>query len=169
VVVEEAAEGGDDLAAGDEDAADVVAGDEVEVALAVADLDVAEAVPFLGWGPEGFGDEQVLGGGDGDLSSAGAEDLSGDAEEVAGVEGGEAAVALLAEEVEAEEELEAAGAVVEVGEGGLAVAAESGEPAGDADLGSFQGGERGVDLGGEVGAVEAGDEEGVAAGGAKLG
>ena len=47
-LVQEPADGGDDAGALDEDLARVVVDDEVEVALAVAGLDVGEAVELLG-------------------------------------------------------------------------------------------------------------------------
>ena len=58
-LVQEAADGGDDAAADLKDVAHLRVGDEVEVALAVAHLDVLEAVPLLGQRLQGLGEHRV--------------------------------------------------------------------------------------------------------------
>ena len=61
-LVEEAADGGDDAGALDEDLARIVVDDGVEVALAVARLDVGQAVELLGQRAQRLGEELPGGG-----------------------------------------------------------------------------------------------------------
>ncbi len=72
-LVQEAADGGDDAAAQAEEVSHLGVGDEVEVALAVADLDVLQAVPLLGRRAEGLGENGVAVGLDRGLAGAGGE------------------------------------------------------------------------------------------------
>ena len=55
------AHGAEDLGALDEDVADFEVGEEVDVALAVAQFDVGQAVEFLGQGEHGLGEEGECG------------------------------------------------------------------------------------------------------------
>ncbi len=85
-VVEEVAHGAEHLGALDEDVAAVEVHEEVDIALAVAELDVGQAVVLLRQGKHGLGEE-----GDafrrGRLARrAGAEEIAGDADVVAEVE-----------------------------------------------------------------------------------
>ena len=70
----------------DEDFAGVEIGEEVHVALAVAEFDVGEAVIFLRQGEHGLGEEGERLDVDGELAGAGAEEVAGDADVVAHVE-----------------------------------------------------------------------------------
>ena len=107
--------------------------DQIEVALTVADFDVAQAVPFLGEGAERLGEESQFGNLYRHLPGTGANQRSGRAHQVAQIEVAQPAVGLFAEGIGAKEQLHAAGAVAEVGEGGLAVAAEGQQASRDAD------------------------------------
>ena len=172
-LVQEAADGGDDAAAELEDVAHLGVGDEVQVALAVAHLDVLEAVPLLGRRPQGLSEDGVATGLDGGLAGAGAEEGAGHAHEVAQVdEIDEGVVVVVAQDVLAEVGLYLAGAVAQVDEGALAHDPHGSHPAGHADLLAGGGGllllageEVGRLLGG-VGALAAGGI-GVAATGAQ--
>ena len=60
--------------------------DQVDVALPVARLDVLQAVPLLGQRPQRLGQEAHVLHGHRELAGAGAEQLAGDADEVADVQ-----------------------------------------------------------------------------------
>jgi hypothetical protein len=92
LAVQEATDGGDEAGAGLEDAADLAAGDEVDVALAVAQLDVLDAVPVGGRGVEGLGEDVDGGGPEGDLAGSGPEEGAGGLDDVAEVDEGDEAV-----------------------------------------------------------------------------
>ena len=84
--VEVAADGFEDLGALDEDFAGVEVGEEIDVALAVAEFDVGEAVVLLRQGEHGLGKEGQRLDVDGEFAGAGAEEIAGDADVVAHVE-----------------------------------------------------------------------------------
>ncbi len=181
--VEEGADGAEDGGAFDEDFADVdggfgigvgdvafgglgaVAGvhEEVDVALAVAELGVFQAVVLVGQGEHGLGEEgeggAVVDGGDvdGELAGAGAEEEAADADVVAEVEEFVEGEGVVADVVLADVDLEALAALLELGEAGFALDADGHDAAGDGDA---DGGRDGVELfGGEgvVGGAELGD------------
>ncbi len=81
-----AAKRADDFRAGDKDFADVGVRDEIEIALAVAGLDVFEAVPFFGQDEQDFGKECQDFDVDAQFAGFGAEEIAGDANDVAEVE-----------------------------------------------------------------------------------
>src|SRR5262249_60089021 len=114
-----------------EDVARLGVHDEVDVALPIARLDVLQAVPLLGQGPERLGQEREALDGDRQLAGPCAEHLAGYADEVAGVELDEPRV-LVAEPVGARVELDPAGLVHEMREARLAVMANRHDAAGEA-------------------------------------
>ena len=112
----------DDPAALAEDVADLGVHDEVDVALAVADLAVREAVELLGQRAKGLGEHGERRGRDGELAAARAHDGARRAQDVAEVKLAEKAPGLVTENVVAAEELDGAAHVLEHDEGGLALA-----------------------------------------------
>ena len=159
-LVEEAAHRRDDLAPGAHDVVHVAVRDQVQVALAVALLHVAEAVELLGGRAQRLGEHAQRLDGQGDLARLGARERPGGSDEVAEVQVVEQCIAL-AQRVLAEEELEAPAAVVDVDEGCLAHAAHAGDAPGDgrgrrrARVRGLGGREERDGLGGGVRAVEA--------------
>ncbi len=156
--VEEAPDMGHDGAAQAEDAGDVRIHDQVEVALAEAELDVLQAVPLLRQGPEALGQEGDGVAEDGQFARPGLEERPGDRDDVAEVEQAEALVGLGPDLVLADVGLQALAAVGDVEEGGPAHLADGQDAAGDDDgdlalleLGRRQAGERRDDPGGVVG------------------
>ena len=132
LVVEEAADRRDDARARDEQLARLLVGDQVELALAVAGLDVLEAVVLLRRRAQRLGQQRPVLDLERQLAAAGAEDGAVDADQVAEVERDEPVERLLAEHVRARLQLDAPDAVDEVEERHLALAAPRGQPAGDA-------------------------------------
>ena len=113
--------------------ADLGVHDEVDVALAIADLAVGEAVELLGQRSQRLGEKHELGRRNGELAAAGAQHATGGVDDVAEVELAEKPPALLAKVVHAAEELDLAGDVLEDDKGGLALAAERADAAGNGD------------------------------------
>jgi hypothetical protein len=126
-LVEEPADRRDDPAPREERLLHVRARDQVEVALAVADLRVLQPVPLLGERQERLAEQRQLLHLDRDLARAGLEEGPLDADQVAEVEELVEGEGLLAEDVLLEVDLDPAGGVAQVGEGSLAVAADDGE------------------------------------------
>lgn len=87
-LVQIAAQGADYLAAEKEDAPRLLIGYQIQVALAVAQLDVAEAMPLLRRGPQGLGEQGEGRHLDRDFAGAGAKDSAGSAQEIAAVQVG---------------------------------------------------------------------------------
>ena len=108
--------------------------DQVDVALAVAHLDVGQAVELLRQRVERLGEQDQLLHVHRDLAGLGAEHLAPRADEVAEVEQAQVRERLLAQRVLAQVELELAGLVLDVTELGLAVLPPRHQPAGDAHL-----------------------------------
>ena len=131
--MEEGADFADDGGPEEEGVADVVVGDEVQVALPVADLGVLEAVPLAGRRAQGLGKDDEGVRLDGGLAGARAEQGPGDADEVREVEVLEDVEGVVAEGLLLGVHLDAAGDVLEVHELGLAHVAVGGDAAGDAD------------------------------------
>ena len=100
--------------------------------MAVARLDVGEAVVLVGRRAQRLGEQREVVELERELAAARAEDGAVGAEQVAEVEVEQARHPLLAEHVDARVQLHPARAVDEVEERGLALAAARGEPAGDA-------------------------------------
>ena len=125
--------GAQHLGALDEDFAGVEVGEEVDVALAIAQLDVGEAVIFLRQREHGLGEKGEPLDMDGELAGAGAEEIAGDADVVAEVEELVEREALLADGVEADVNLQALAALLQRGEARLALGADGHDAAGDGD------------------------------------
>ena len=110
--------------------------DEIGIALAVADLDVLQALPLLRWGVERLGEWRKAGHPQGYLAGTGAKQTAGGLNEVTEIdEPVELLEGLRADVIDAEIELKLAVAVADVGEHRLAHVAPAGDPAGDGDLG----------------------------------
>ncbi len=114
--------------------------EEVDVALAVAELGVFEAVVLVGQGEHGLGEEGdagLLGRGgdvDGELAGAGAHEVAADADVVAEVEELVEGEGVLADVVFADVDLEALAVLLELGEAGLALEADGHDASGDGDF-----------------------------------
>ena len=172
--VEEAADGADDAGPLVEDLADLVVHHQVDVAHAVALLDIGEPLELIRERADALGEHDDLGRGDREFARLRAHQGAADAEDVAEVEGKQAVEELLAYAAERDKDLEevvvarrplepfATGAVGELEEGGLAHLAEEPEPSRDRDrdgpLDELLGGHRtgfGIDLRGGVTHLEA--------------
>src|SRR5690606_969653 len=107
-------------------------------ALAVAQLDILEPMPLFGQRPQRLG--QKLEGLDLDafLARPGAHDLARDADDVADVQEVQQSIGLLAHGVDATKKLDAPPAVLQVGKGDLALAADRAQAAGDAHGAAFE-------------------------------
>jgi hypothetical protein len=132
VVVERAADRGDDPGARGEELAGLLVGDEVELAAAVARLDVLQAVELLRRRPQGLREQRPVLDAQRQLAAARHEGDAVDADEVAEVQAEERLHRLGAEDVGARLQLDAPAAVDEVQERHPALAAARGETAGDA-------------------------------------
>ena len=132
-LVEEAADGGDDAGALDEDLARIVVDDGVEVAPAVARLDVGQAVELLGQRAQRLGEELPGGRPQRQLAAPRLEHRALGAHEVADVDVEQALEGLGAQRVEGGEELQVAGAVLDGEKGELAVLAARHDAAGHAE------------------------------------
>ena len=158
--VEEGADGGDDAAAGAHRLVHLAVGDEVQVALAVALLDVAQAVELLGRRTERLGQQREALHGERHLSHLRADQRAGRARKVAEVEVFQQGVAV-ADGVAADEQLQASLRVLDVCEGGLSHAAQAHDAPGNGGRGAvgpsgFGIGEGARSLSRRVGPVEAG-------------
>src|SRR5690606_36076328 len=136
-LVEEASDEADEARALAEDLPDVEVGGQVEIALAVARLNVLEAVPLLGKGAQRLGEDGPLVGGDGQLAGARANGPTGGADPVAQVEQLEQAKALLAEPVLPELDLQVASAIANDEEGHLPEGPDHHDPAGHGEDGGI--------------------------------
>ena len=112
--------------------AHLVVGDQVEVALAVARLDVGEAVPLLRQRPQRLGEHAELLRVDGQLVGLGAERRADDADEVAEVGLLEAREGVLADRVALHVDLQPAVAIVQMEKRGLAEVALGDDAPGEA-------------------------------------
>ncbi len=131
-LVEPAAHLADGAGAQGEEAAALLVGDQVELALAVAGLDVLEAVELVGRRAQALGEQAPAVDRQRELAAApGRQRRPLDADDVAEVEVDQQLVGLLAEQVLAGVQLDLAAAVAEVEEAGLAVAAAGDDPARD--------------------------------------
>ena len=116
---------------GERDPAGLVVHQQVEVALAVALLDVGEAVVLLGQRAQALRQRAPLVHAQAELAPAAREDLAVDGDHVAQVAVGDRRQARLAEHVEGRVQLQPARAVGQVEEDGLAVAAAAADAARD--------------------------------------
>jgi hypothetical protein len=107
--------------------------DQVQLALARALLDVGQAVPLVGQRPQGFGEQEHLGGLDRQLAPAGLDHRPLDADQVAGVELGDHPELLVAERADGEHDLELVAVVAQRPERQPAHLALEHDPAGDPD------------------------------------
>jgi hypothetical protein len=130
----------DHPAAGDEGEARLLVGDQVEFAAAVLLLDVGQAVELLRQRTQRFGQQADAAALDGQLAGLGLEQRAFAADDVAEVPALELLVGFFAADVVADEDLDAAGDVLDAGEAGLAHHALEHDAAGDLDLdrGGFQ-------------------------------
>ena len=115
----------------DEDFAAVEIGEQVDVALAIAQFDVGQAVELLRQREHGLGEEGQALDVHGELAGAGAEQVAGDADVVAEVEQLVEREALFADGVEADVDLQALAALLQGGEARLALRADGHDAAGD--------------------------------------
>ena len=106
---------------------------QVQVALAVAGLHVREAVVLFRQGQEALGEEHEVGHRQGELPGLGAEQRAGKPHDVAQVQALEPGEGLRAEHLFLDVGLDAAGAVLEVAEGGLAELPEQHQAAGQTE------------------------------------
>ena len=118
-----AAERGEDLRALAEGLANVVVGDQVDIALTIAGLLVGETVKLLGQRANGLGQQRRALGGNGKLATLGAHDHAGHAKDIAKVEGLERIPGGLVHIVDAAEQLDLAGRVAHDNEHDLALTA----------------------------------------------
>ena len=121
----------DDLVARDEQLARVLVGEQVELAVAVAGARVAEPVVLVRRRAQRLGQQRALLHGERQLPALGHVHAADDADDVADVEAEDAVVGLLAEGVDAHDDLDRAGQVAHVQERGLAVPAPGDQPPGD--------------------------------------
>ena len=133
--------------------------EEVDVALAVAEFDVFEAVVLVGEGEEGLGEEAEGGDVEGGLAGAGDEEVATDADVVAEVEEFGEGELVFADVVAADVDLEALAGLLELGEAGFALDADLHETAGDGgfDAVGFEGLGGGGSGAGDVLVAERGD------------
>ena len=131
--MQERADGLDDPAARLEDLLDLRVHGEVEVALAVADLDVGQAVPFFRQGPKALGEEPKPLDLESELPRAGLEDPAGEVDDIAHVEALEKGEGRFAHLVLADEGLETPLAVLDADEGALAEIADGHDPPRDGE------------------------------------
>ena len=137
---------------------DALVGPQVDLALAVARLDVADAVPLVAEVAPRLGQQHPLRDQDRELAAPGAHDLTRGTDPVAEIQPGELVEAL--RHRGAGEELDRTRRVAQLAEGRLALIAQEHDPAGhpDGDAGLLAGGERrpGLDdVGRLVRAIEA--------------
>ena len=126
---EMAAQRGDDPAAPAQGLAALRVHDQIEVALAVAQLDIGETVKLLGQRAQGLGQDGEGGGVDRQLAARGAAHQPFDADQIADVEEPHRGEPGRIDEVAMAEHLDLAGGVVQVDE--HAAVAHGADPAGD--------------------------------------
>ena len=132
--VEKLADSLDDACPHLEHPARLLVGGEVEVALAVAGLDVGQAVPLLGQRPHRLREHLEVVHLERQLPRAGAHQRAGGAHDIAEVEALDHLLARLGQVGQADEELQLLPAVVDVGEDELPLAADRAHAAGHAEL-----------------------------------
>ena len=134
---------------------------QIDVAHAVAQLDVGKAVELFGQRQQILGEEGQLLDMDAELAGAGAEEIALDADVVADVEELVELPKLVADGIFLDVDLEPFAGLLEMGEAGLAHEADGNQASGDGDgdalglqLFARAGGVRGQNLGHLVGGVE---------------
>src|SRR5947207_647045 len=115
-LVQQTADRGDDPGPRPKHRTDLRVCDEIDVALAVPDLDVLEPVPLFGEWPERLRQELKRLDLERDLTPLGPKDRAGDADDVPGVQVREARELLLAKNAAVGHQLDPAVAVLQVGE-----------------------------------------------------
>ena len=105
VGLHKATEGGEDLRALAEGLADIVVGDQVDIALTIAGLLVGETVELLGQRANGLGEQGRALRGDGELAALSAHNHTGHTQDIAKVEGLERIPGCLIHVVDAAEQL----------------------------------------------------------------
>jgi len=145
-LVEDAAHGGDQARAGAEGLAALAVDDQVEIALAVALLDIAQPGPLLGGRVDRLGQDADRSDKDRALALLGQAQHALHLDDIEAVEVvAEAGELLVAELGAADPELDRAGAVIDVGEGDLAHhAAGAHDPPGQGQAGLARG--KGIEL-----------------------
>ena len=123
----------DDRGPPDENLAHLGVDHQVQVALAVAGLHVREAVELFRQGQERLGQENKFGHRQGEFPGPGAKQRAGKPHDVAQVQALEQGEGLRADNLFLDVGLDAAGAVLEVAEGGLAELPEEHEAAGQTE------------------------------------
>ena len=131
VCLHELADDGDDLGALAEHVADLGVHDEVNVALAITNLAVGEAVELLRQRTQRLGEDLQRGDCQGKLAAARAHDSAGCADDVAKVEKTQELPVLLVKVVDATEKLNLAGIVLYHDKRDLALVADGADAAGD--------------------------------------
>ena len=164
--VEEVADRSDHLRTRDEDRGAFLVRHEVEVALAVFQFAVSDAVPLVGHRAEGFGKDGEFFDFNRRFAGAGHEGFAFDAEPVATVEAVKDRELVFGELLDGDEALDISEHIGDVEEAGLAHVAQTGNAAGDFHLHAFF--KSGAQIGGGVGGFE-GLTEGVDAEFAELG
>ena len=132
VGVQVGADRGDDPGPLAEEAPDGLVGDQVQLAHALAELDVLQAVVLVRRRPERLGEHLEVLHAEGELAPAGAEGEAVDPQQVAEVERREPLKGLLPHEVAARVELDSPGAVLQVQERRSAHVPSGDQAAGDA-------------------------------------
>ncbi len=128
------ADRGDDAAAGEEGEARFLVHDQVDVALAVLQFLVGEAVELVRQRAQRLGQQADFGGLDGQFAGLGLHQGADDAEDVAEIPGLEVGIDILAEPVAGDVDLDAAGEILQRRERGLAHDALEHHAAGHLDL-----------------------------------
>src|SRR5262249_50376889 len=122
------------LAALDENLAHVLVHDQVDVALAVAQLHVAQAMPLL-WQPQKiFGQEGKLFDMNGQLTRTRAEEISANANVVSQIEQLIESKSFFADEIELHVDLQPLTALLQMREAGLALQPQRDDAPGDPDI-----------------------------------
>ena len=161
VGVEITAHEADKLRADLKNAAHLGIDDEIHIALAIAGLQVGQAVEFFGQGQQALGQQRGLMHTHGNFAALGAEHVAADAHDVADVVLAEGIEALLVHLVDLDVELDAAAQVLQVAEHHLAHAALAHEAAGDAHGAALHGLEVVADGVGMAGHVKFGLHKGI--------
>ena len=125
---------GDNARAPNEDVAHGGIGDQIQIALAIANLHVLQAVPLFGHGEQGLGQEFDLFDVDAELAGAGAEQVAFDADDVADIEHFEKLEIALADGVFLDVKLQALTVLLEMREAGLSHVADRHHAAGNPHL-----------------------------------
>ena len=122
----------------DEDLAHIDVHEEIDIALAVAQFHVGQAVILLRQGQHRFGQKRDGFHMDGELAGPGAEDVAGDADVVSQVQQLVELKALFSHGIQANIDLQPFAALLQLGEAGLALGADGHDAPGDRDHGPLR-------------------------------